>query len=241
MANIINKKNELKSKYQNYLIYSVISYIGAIIFLLTFSLRIPGISMPGFIVCGLFATYFTKKFKIIKSGIKGEKITANLLAKLPENFFIFNDIKIQADGKESELDNIVVSPQGIFVIETKNHNGKITGDIEDQYWIQHKVGQKGTPYQKKMYSPLKQVKTHTWRLSQFFNENGLNLWVDSAVYFSNSGTIVKINNSLNSNVPIFSYDESDDLLDFILTKNEREISEQRIKQVNDLLQQQAQA
>ena len=83
---------------------------------------------------------------ILVSGINGERIAAKVLAALPDSYTVFQDVEVTYDGKVSEIDNIVVGKSGVFIVEVKNHNGNITGDCEDTYWIQHKVGRGGTPY-----------------------------------------------------------------------------------------------
>ncbi len=52
----------------------------------------------------------------------------------------------------SQIDYIVISPYGLFVIETKNYNGEIKGSRNDQYWWVSK--------RFKMYNPLKQNYGH---------------------------------------------------------------------------------
>lgn len=45
--------------------------------------------------------------------------------------------------KSSQIDHMIVSPYGIFVIETKNHKGFIFGDIQSRVWTQVLKGEKG--------------------------------------------------------------------------------------------------
>lgn len=45
--------------------------------------------------------------------------------------------------KSSQLDHIIVSPYGIFVIETKNHKGWVFGDINSKVWTQVLNGENG--------------------------------------------------------------------------------------------------
>ena len=86
------------------------------------------------------------KKNILAAGIEGEKQTANLLSFLPKDYTVYQDVRVPFKGKTSEVDNIVVGKKGVFIIETKNLNGDISGRIEDTYWTQTKVGRGGTPY-----------------------------------------------------------------------------------------------
>lgn len=51
-------------------------------------------------------------------GLEGENIVLEQLNTLPENYFVFHDVKLP--GGYGNIDHIVVGPTGLFVIETKN-------------------------------------------------------------------------------------------------------------------------
>jgi len=58
-------------------------------------------------------------------GFEGEKeVTKVLSSTLSDDYFLINDVQLVA-GKRSNIDHIVLGPTGIFVLETKNHRGKI--------------------------------------------------------------------------------------------------------------------
>jgi hypothetical protein len=51
----------------------------------------------------------------------GEKAVADILAKLPnDQYKIINNLMIKTENGSTQIDHIVVSDYGIFVIETKN-------------------------------------------------------------------------------------------------------------------------
>lgn len=236
MANINNKSNSLKKQTYLYLLGTIVFYIGAFIFwYLYVPLKEPIITMPGFLICGIIGSFLYKQYRTTKTGLTGEKETVNLLAKLPEDYYVFNDVNIMFDGKNSQIDNIIVSPNGVCIVETKNHKGNIVGKIEDRHWTQHKVGRKGTPYHNNLYNPIKQVKTHTWRLSQFLKEHNINVWVDHAVYFSNPEATVNIFNEENGKTPVFTYNNSDELLDYITSPKRQSLSDVQVRQIIHLL------
>lgn len=79
-------------------------------------------------------------------GAIGEKRVKNQLSKLPhEDYVILNDIMVETERGTSQIDHVVVSPYGIFVIETKNFSGWIHGSESSEYWVQ-------TIYRKKQIS-----------------------------------------------------------------------------------------
>lgn len=76
---------------------------------------------------------------------------------------VINDIVVVADDKSSQLDHILIDRSGIYVIETKNYSGRIYGRYDDNNWTQVLAfGNK----KNKMYNPVKQNKTHVYRLME---------------------------------------------------------------------------
>lgn len=83
--------------------------------------------------------------KIFKPQIKGyigEKTINFMLKKLPEDYKIVNDIFIKNDGWSSQIDHIIISKFGIFVIETKTYKGWIYGKEKQKQWTQNLYGKK---------------------------------------------------------------------------------------------------
>jgi hypothetical protein len=78
--------------------------------------------------------YFSPKQK----GIRGEKyVSKRLIAKLPPEYTILNNLYLPLPDKTTtQIDHVVVSPYGIFVIETKNYSGWIFADTNSKYWTQ---------------------------------------------------------------------------------------------------------
>ncbi|MHB8126739.1 MAG: nuclease-related domain-containing protein [Desulfitobacteriaceae bacterium] len=67
----------------------------------------------------------------------GEKTISAFLTRLdPTKCKDINDLMLTVDGKTSQINHVVVSNYGIFVIELKNYNGWILGDEYGESWIQ---------------------------------------------------------------------------------------------------------
>ncbi len=117
-----------------------------------------------------------RKNGITRSNIRGnvgEWQVANILKQLnPEQFVVLNDImfeKQQTTANEiatTQIDHIVVSIYGIFVVETKNYAGKIYGTEKSQKWQYYSHGNK---YE--FYNPLKQNYKHTKTLQDILMRN----------------------------------------------------------------------
>lgn len=75
------------------------------------------------------------------SGIHGqpgeERVAQELAALLPDSYVILNSPRIHYKGETVDIDHIVIGPNGIFAIESKNMLGKITGGLMGN-WTQEK-------------------------------------------------------------------------------------------------------
>lgn len=99
-----------------------------------------------------------------KSNLKGaigESVTRSNLAKLnTKEYRVINNVTLElSSGKTTQIDHIVVSIYGIFVIETKNYKGFIFGKESDQNWTQAFSQQSFS-----FYNPIKQNQGHIYSL-----------------------------------------------------------------------------
>lgn len=69
-------------------------------------------------------------------GKRGEEFVHDILTNLSEEYYILDDIVLETQRGTTQIDHIVVSKYGIFVIETKNYSGDIYGDDYRQQWTQ---------------------------------------------------------------------------------------------------------
>lgn len=71
-------------------------------------------------------------------GLMGEFWVKIELNKLPKNeYIVLNDIMIYDNNRTHQIDHIVISNYGIFVIEMKNYYGLIKGNKYDNKWYQY--------------------------------------------------------------------------------------------------------
>ena len=91
-----------------------------------------------------------------KGKIGEKKVSKSLSGKLDDVYYTFNDVIIPDNvGGTTQIDHIVLSPFGIFVIETKNLKGWIFGSTDSKMWMQQIFKEK---YQ--FYNPIKQNFKH---------------------------------------------------------------------------------
>lgn len=82
----------------------------------------------------LFISYHLIEAKIWGIGAAGEERVAEMLKNLPPEYTTINDVLLPSGV---HIDHIVLGPNGIFVIETKNHRGLIK--CEGDSWTQTKT------------------------------------------------------------------------------------------------------
>lgn len=117
------------------------------------------------IVLLIFFAVASIVFGIFQSKIKGylgEKSVATILSFLPsDKYKTINDALIKSNDRTIQIDHIVISVYGIFVIETKNYTGWITGSDNSEYWTKSVFGNKY-----KFYNPIKQNEAHILALNK---------------------------------------------------------------------------
>jgi len=69
-------------------------------------------------------------------GIFGERLVFAVLKDLPKDYVLLSDLVVSNGAGYTQIDHVVVSPYGIFVLETKNFTGKIIGSRDAEMWTQ---------------------------------------------------------------------------------------------------------
>lgn len=80
----------------------------------------------------------------------------------PKIYFPLNNITLQTRNGTTQIDHVIVSKYGIFVIESKNMNGWIFGDANSPQWTQSLFGKKY-----RFQNPLYQNYRHIKALQEF--------------------------------------------------------------------------
>ena len=95
------------------------------------------------LLVGLFFAFNQAKIK----GIIGEKKLSSLLLFLDKDVYqTYNNLYIETSRGIYQIDHIVVSRYGIFVIETKSYKGTISGSYKSKKWTQNIWDNKITNY-----------------------------------------------------------------------------------------------
>ncbi len=88
-------------------------------------------------------------------GLRGEHIVSRELHRLGGKYIILNDLILRTAHGTCQIDHVVLSPYGIFVIETKNISGIVTGNDEWKDW-----NWSGKDFNKTIYNPVMQNLRH---------------------------------------------------------------------------------
>lgn len=122
-------------------------------------------------------------FKRKVKGYIGEYKVSSVLNRLnKKKYFIFNDVKLPINGSTSQIDHVVVSKFGVFVIETKNYKGTIKGSEESKEWVQVLHDDK-----RSFYNPILQNKGHIYALQYLFK--GFDLPYYSIIVFTDKAEL----------------------------------------------------
>jgi hypothetical protein len=125
----------------------------------------------------LASLFFLRRYHFWRAGIEGEQKVVVALMPLDDSYFLINDVKLPSSW--GNIDHILLSPKGIFVLETKNYSGMVRcyGDT----WY---VGPGG--WARPIGSVSKQAKRNAYELSSFLERTtGFKTYVNPICVFVN--------------------------------------------------------
>lgn len=98
------------------------------------------------------------------------------------------------DGKTSEIDLLLLTKRGIFVIESKNYNGYIFGSENNQNWTVTLCAGKRGVEKFQFFNPVKQNRSHINNLKKYLDQD---VQCYSIICFSDNGELkdVTVNSS----------------------------------------------
>ncbi len=182
-------------------------------------------------------------FPIIKGKI-GESRVSRILTKLNrEEYKVLNNLYLPTSNGISQIDHIVISIYGIFVIETKNYKGWIHGHENSEYWTQTIF-----KYKTRFRNPIKQNWSHIYALKEIL-PNFQQAIYHPIVVFAGSAELKNVtsnlpviydfhllreitDNSINTNLSIQQVDNIVNLLNIICIKD-KQIKNEHIKQLGN--------
>ena len=133
--------------------------------------------------------------KYVEIGLEGEKKVIYELMRSKYPLIFIHDVTIENGFHDSQIDFIVITKKGLFVLETKKLIGDITIDNEGNF-IRYFKNSKGEVYKKEgIYSPITQNTYHIDALRKLFETNKIakNINIYSLVVIANQKTIINKN------------------------------------------------
>lgn len=131
----------------------------------------------------------TKDEKAKLYGRMGEEHVRRVLSRLGPEYWVFHDVTLPSNETKSgttQIDHMVVSKYGIFVIETKNYGGMIIGHSYEKEWVQ-KIGRQTHTF----FSPVYQNRLHANAAELLLPRQGIPVF--SVIAFASRTNISKIN------------------------------------------------
>lgn len=136
------------------------------------------VAIIGFVFVGHILTIRHNQNEINKkaSGARAEDLTARKLAdQLPDDYALINDCTLTLGRKHAQFDHIVIGPNGVFVVETKNWCGQITDMGRKGYWTIRQEKRRD----RLIRNPLKQTQRQVKVMQAALLETP---WVDAPIH-----------------------------------------------------------
>lgn len=139
------------------------------------------------------------KSTLSKAKLAETKVNDALSMLDMKSYVLFENVILPSRGNtaHTEIDHIVVSPYGIFCIETKAHSGSIYAYERNRDWAQYLRGQKYT-----FNSPHRQNYKHIKAIEDLVGSD-LRAAVHSYVVFPNATQVVTDSNFVYCNLQSF--------------------------------------
>lgn len=154
---------------------------------------------------------FISHFGFTPLGETGENIIEYDLINLHFYKKILRNLYIPYNGKTSEIDLVMLTEFGIYVIESKNYSGWIFGSENNKYWtVTYNSNTK-----ERLYNPIWQNIGHINALTNYLQitDNGIN----SLIIFGRDAELKKVPQNIPTRQIIYDY-QIIDMFDYEMTK-----------------------
>lgn len=182
------------------------------------------------IFLGLFYLYMVLDHKNLarrRAGRDGEYLADKRIKSiLKKGDYLLSNVNLNEEGRKTELDKVVINKNGLFVFEVKSFSGTVYGEETDENWEKIKVSRGGKRYTKIISNPIIQLKREINILANLLKKNNVRVWVNGYVYLFANGSHV------TSELVVMNSSTIDSI---IHAQNGTELSEEKIKQIIEVL------
>jgi hypothetical protein len=141
------------------------------------TLRVTGVLLLFLALAFVFSIQWaSRRMQDYVKGAEGEEIIARALSRLPSGYAVINSLSIEAGV---DWDHIVVGPNGVFIVETKNWSGLV--EINDDEIL--------VDGQSPDRSPLEQARREAEILTRALSDRGFSLAVVPILCFVSRGAM----------------------------------------------------
>ena len=171
MAYVFHNRNENKDKYDE--LVKEACWIRNMGVLLTL----------GLIVCVILVPFSLMSLCVIGFGV------LSLVYLMYKHGNVMNEAGILASGvsgeNRSEVDALVMSPYGMYVVEVKNHKGLIEGGCSDRVWKQYK----NNGFERTMRNPILQIRNQKRILFGMNKKRRISVPINGLVVFPSASDV----------------------------------------------------
>ena len=169
------------------------------------------------------------------AGRRGERAVSWRLDWLPNDYLIINDLLFHIEkGRTTQIDHVVVSRYGIFVIETKNYSGYIYGSENAREWKKYwKAWYYGVEHSDELTfpNPVQQNKAHIDALKKALSNYPHARYVSIIAFSTNAELKVQVEHAnvmywsqvrgfiRQHKTPIMSSEEAQQIYEYLLAIN----------------------
>ena len=143
----------------------------------------------------------------VKKGNIGEEKVISLFSTIKDEHYLINNLILIGDnGVSHQFDHILIRHNGVFVIETKNYYGTISGNKEDNMWTKTYY-KRGKLVTEKFMNPIKQNNAHIRCLKKLLGKDIP--FINFVVFVDNDVSSLSIYNACDINnilIRIYSWE-----------------------------------
>ena len=144
----------------------------------------------GFVLFIALAIFIKLKMPEWK-GKYSEKLVNDKLLELSDEYIVFHNLLFESNSRSTQIDHLVVSPYGVFVIETKGYKGWVLGGEYSEYWTQVIYKSK-----QQFYNPIRQNEGHV-RFLRYLLRTSFEIPFIQIVVFNNDAELkIRIDNHI---------------------------------------------
>lgn len=163
---------------------------------------------------------------IKQKGYTGELKVDYHLDYLASGYTILQDVYLRVNGKNVQMDSLVISQHAIYIVEAKNYNGSITFDTILNQMIRNdgKI-ESGFEY------PITQVENQNFHLQNWLSQHNLpNIPIYCFVAISEPSTIIKVIGDAEAIAKVVAHGAR---IPSMIMEKEQQLAEEDLRKIQD--------